>query len=322
MKPTATTKTIKRREVTRLCILGLFYLIMVAVVACLLATSASAQGSKKKEDDEKYKPRAVTLKTKDGVSLRAFYFPNEKGKEATTVLLVHEWLGQATPYAALVKALRDSGCAVLIPDYRGHGGSQTYTDAKGKEKKYNLATMGKRDVENIIVQDLEEAKRFLKKENNAEQLNMNALVVIGIREGCVIGTHWTQRDWSFAPVGAKKRGQDVKALVLISPKKVVKGISIDKALGPAVLNMPILLVAGRGSSEESEAKRLHKRIEVVKKRVQQTREAPDGLSMRVSKASLSGPRLAQSPDAIKAIVQFVNAQVNVSDDENPWVMRD
>jgi hypothetical protein len=118
------------------------------------------------EKDEMPEPRPVILKTKDGVDVRAFYFPSDKGKEAIPVLIVHEWQGQASPYLQLVLALRDAGCAVLVPDYRGHGGSVNYMDRRGKERRYDVSRMSKRDVMSIIAMDLEKAKGFLKDEND------------------------------------------------------------------------------------------------------------------------------------------------------------
>ena len=253
-----------------------------------------------------------------------FFFPSNKGKEALSVMVVHEWKGQASPYGRLVVALRDAGCAVIVPDYRGHGGSTEYTDQRGNVKKFNIDRMGKPDVENIIRYDLEEAKRFLKKKNNAEELNLNAMVVVGVREGCILATQWAQRDWSFAPVGSKKRGQDVKALVLVSPRKVHKGVSLDQAFtNPAILSLPLMLVAGQGSSEESEAERVYKRVEAIRKRV--NRGDVEGLKLHISKASFSGPQLvAKTPDVIPAIVKFVKTNVVIDEDQdlNPWVSRE
>ncbi|NNE00004.1 MAG: alpha/beta hydrolase [Pirellulaceae bacterium] len=320
MRVTATTKTLQGPVNRHRFLLAAFYLCVIAVAAILLTHPVSAQA--KKKEDAPPKPSSVTLKTKDGLSLRAFYFPSNREKEAITVLLVHEWQGQASPYGTLVVALRDAGCAVLVPDYRGHGGSKEYIDARGEEQTFNLATMGKLDVQRIITNDLEEAKRFLKKENNKEKLNLNALVVIGVREGCVLATHWAQRDWSFAPIGSKKRGQDVKALVLISPKKILKGIALDQTLtNPAIVSLPIMLVSGKGTPEDSEAIRIHKRIEVYKKKM--TRGAVTGLELKQSRASLSGPLLVKNaPDVIPAVVKFVKENVIISDDENPWINRE
>ncbi len=165
--------------------------LMVLVYLAAIAAAATVSAQKpKKAADPKLKPRTVTLKTKDGLQLRAFYFPSDKGKEAITVLLVHEWQGQASPYGKLVIALRNAGCAVLVPDYRGHGGSKEFVNARGDTQKFNIAQMSRQDVENIILLDLETAKGFLKDENNKGNLNLNALVVIGVREGCVMAAHW------------------------------------------------------------------------------------------------------------------------------------
>ncbi len=324
MTLTATTKVqTDRRQMHRFA-LGLLYLCLMAVAAIVLSSPASGQTAKKKEaaeKDEKPKLRAVTLKTKDGVVLRAFYQASNKGKEAPTVLLVHEWNGQASPYGALVRALSDAGCAVLVPDYRGHGGSSEYKDMKGTTKQFNRKMMNKRDIESIVSQDMEQAKRFLKEENNDKKLNLNALVVIGVREGCVMGAHWAARDWTYAQIGAKKRGQDVKAMVLISPKKTFKGVAFDQALTAPILSMPMMLVVGRGSPEAKEAERIYKRVETVKKKAQSVRDKPKGLEMTVTKSSLSGPRLALAPEVISSVVKFVTSQVNISEEENPWVER-
>tara|TARA_R110002049_G_scaffold72490_6_gene187452 strand:+ start:167022 stop:167933 length:912 start_codon:yes stop_codon:yes gene_type:complete len=298
----------------------LAYLFAVAAVILLTMQAASAQ-PRGKVEDPKLKPRPVTLKTKDGVNLRAAYFPSEKGKEGITVLLVHEWEGQMGPYAKLAASLRQAGCAVLIPDYRGHGGSREYVDSRGATKSFNIARMSKRDVENIIKYDLEEAKQFLKDENNEELLNLNALVVIGVQEGCVMAAHWAVRDWKFPSVGNVKQGQDVKALIMISPEKVVKGVPLDSTLSDKnLVRLPIMLVGGATSPEAEETTRIHKRLDVIKKKM--SRGESQGLELKTVKTSLSGQALLkESSSVIPAIVKFITENVTISDDENPWVER-
>jgi hypothetical protein len=298
----------------------LAYWFAIVAVVLLSMHNASAQ-VRKPVEDPKLKPRPVTLKTKDGVNLVAAYFPSEKGKDAITVLLVHEWQGQMAPYAKLVNTLRDAGCAVLVPDYRGHGGSTEYVDSKGVTKKFNIARMSKRDIENIIKYDLEESKQFLKGENNEELLNLNAMVVIGVQEGCVMAAHWTVRDWKFPSVGSVKQGQDVKALVLISPEKIVKGVPLDSALSDSnLLKLPIMIVGGITSPEAEETERIFNRLEIVKKKA--SRGEAQGLEMKSVKSSLSGHALVnKNADVISAIVKFVTENVKVSEQENPWVER-
>jgi pimeloyl-ACP methyl ester carboxylesterase len=280
-----------------------------------------AQAPKKKSAPPK--PRPVTLPTKDGLELSAFYFGSNKGKEAIPVLLVHEWKGEIKFYGALCLALRDAGCAVLAVDYRGHGGSREYTDRSGKTKEFDLKTMNKSHVAAIANNDLEAAKAFLKTENNEGKLNLNALVVVGVRDGCVLAAGWAQTDWRFPSVGSRKQGQDVKALVLISPKRLLKGIPIENALvDPAIASLPIMIVVGDGSSEQSDTDRIHKRVEAMKKKLGGTKE-PEGLNLLTVNVPLGGHALVKgAPNVIPEIIKFVTTEVEISELDNPWIERD
>jgi hypothetical protein len=296
------------------------FAVFVFLVAVVTATTAVAQPRDKKE---KPKLRTLSLTTKDGIKLRAYYFPSEKEKNAIPVMLIHEWGGQASPYRKLVHALHKAGCAVLVPDFRGHGGSNTYTDARGNSKQFNIAQMSRRDIENIVAFDLEEVKSFLKDENNAGKLNLNALVVIGVREGCVLASHWAQRDWSWPSVGNIKQGQDVKALIFVSPDKQVKGLAIDPALADPrnyLIRLPIMIVAGADSPDASEAKRVAKRIE-GKKRVMGRGETT-GFELVMPKTKLSGAALVnESSVVIPKITDFITSHVKSGDEGHPWVER-
>lgn len=298
-----------------------FCVVWFWALAIAVATTASAQPRPQGDKTEDLKPRAVTLTARGGVALRAWYGPSDKGKEAVPVLIVHEWKGQGMPYAGLVIALQKAGCAVLVPEYRGHGGSREYTDRRGRTREFNISTMGPRDVEAILAADLEAAKGFLKKENNEGKLNLNALTVIGVREGCILGAHWAMRDWRFPSVGRIKQGQDVKALVLVSPETNLKGLAVDPPLrDPALLRLPIMIVVGSESAEAAEARRLAKQIEGRKKRA--GRGEAQGFEFKTVSTSLSGPALINEAESVvPSIVEFVNAQVEISDHTNPWVFR-
>jgi alpha-beta hydrolase superfamily lysophospholipase len=291
------------------------FVFLAAVVATATVTAQRPKSAKKP------KLKTITLKTKDGVNLRAFYFPSEEGKEAVTVMLVHEWKGQGSPYGKLVAALHQAGFAVIVPDYRGHGGSKEYK-TPGGSGDFDITRMSKRDVENIIKLDLEKAKAFLKEENDKGALNLNALVVIGVREGCVMAGRWAQRDWKFPSVGRMKQGQDVKALIYISPEKQLKGIGIDDTLtDPNLVRLPMMVIAGGTSPDASEARRIAKRVEAMKKRI--GRGTATGFQLKLLNTSLSGPAFVNGVDSvIPAIVKFIQTEVKVSDEENPWVARE
>lgn len=311
MRVVATTRDEVHRKRLSRWIMCVVYLVSIAVAGTVCA----------QRDDEQRKPRKVTLKTKDGLELRAYYFPSPEGKKATTVLLVHEWEGQASPYTKLVVALRDAGCAVLVPEYRGHGGSAEFTNARGKKDQFNIATMNRRDVEAIITYDLETSKAFLKEENDEELLNLNALVVVGVREGCVMAAHWAKRDWSFPSLGSVKQGQDVKALIFISPEKQVKGIGIDPAINhPTIYSLPIMIVAGGNGPDAAEAKRLAKKLEGQKRRIGQGEAS--GFESKLMRTNLSGPSLVNGAPVIPGIVSFIKDNVDASSEANRWIKRD
>jgi dienelactone hydrolase len=298
--------------------------VALALIATIMtATSlptAHAQGSKKPAPLPK--PRPVKLPTKDGLELSGYYFGSNQEKAAIPVIIVHDWEGQKAPYGALCLMLQKAGCAVLAFDYRGHGGSREYTDRAGKTHELEPKTMGKREAAQVIQYDLESAKAFLKDENNEGRLNLNALVIIGVREGAVLGAAWAQRDWKFPSVGSRKQGQDVKGLVLISPERLAKGIPIDPVLAdPQIANLPILVVYGEGSREQSDAERVVRRLEVAKKKLSGGR-SPEGLEVLTVPQSLGGPALVTgSRQVIPAVVKFIVTNVKVGENDNPWIER-
>ncbi|MEM6779450.1 MAG: alpha/beta hydrolase [Planctomycetota bacterium] len=293
----------------------------LAVLAVVLVTP-DANAQRGRNTDEALKPRPVAFKTKDGANLNAYYFPSELGKEAVPVLILHEWKGQAGPYARLCIALRDAGFAVLALEYRGHGKSRTYVDPRTRqEKDFNLATMGKRDFEAIMSSDIEEAKKFLKKENNEGRVNLNALSIVGVGEGCILAMHWASRDWRFPSVGRRKQGQDVKALVLVSPEKNHAGVAIDAVLRDTnVLSLPIMIVAGSASPQGGEASRLGKRVETAKRKA--NRGSGAGFVSKMPSTNLSGAALvSEVSETIPSIVSFLKENVEISDSVNPWIER-
>lgn len=262
--------------------------------------------------------QSLELVTKDLVKLRAFYFPSVKGKEAVPVIVIHEWQGQAGPYAPLVQSLWDAGCAVIVPELRGHGGSR---EQPGRAKGFDAARMGKADVLNMITGDLEAVKKFLVEENNAEKLNLNALTLIGVREGAILASHWAVRDLNFPSVGSIKQGQDVKAMVLISPERLLKGYSLDDTLSDLTFwQLPFLIVVGQTSRQAGDADRFHKRLETLKKRAARG-EAP-GLQYEVVATSLDGHALINdAPGVIDKVKTFVVTEMVNNSSRFPWVER-
>lgn len=298
------------------------------VLVALLASGpqlVTAQRAGKPAPQAKKNPVAElqtqTLTTKDGVAITAYYFPSDKGKAAIPVMIVHEWKGQAAPYLKLCKALSKAGFAAIVVEYRGHGNSKAYRDPAGVLHDFNITTMGKNDTDAIVRYDLEETKFFLKAENNAGRLNLNALCMIGVEEGAILAGYWAARDWIIPSVGRMKQGQDVKALVYVSPEKNLHGLAMSSpASEPNLLALPTMIVAGQTSSQGSEAERMGSRLQTVKKRY--NRGTASGFEMILPKTSLSGPALINDDaTVIPSIIKFLTANVRVSNSENPWIER-
>ncbi len=212
-----------------------FALLLAAALICSVSV---AIGQDTKTDD---KPPPIPppeevpadqLTTPDGVKLAATYFPSNQGKDAVPVILLHMHrgsqpgtLGSGKDFGGLATRLQALGHAVLVPDLRGHGGSK---ERRGSAVLLDAAKMSAKEYTNMVLMDMPTLKAFLIGENNAGKLNIEKLVVVGAEMGASVALNWAYYDWSIAPVGNKKQGQDVKALVLISPEKSTPGLAINK----------------------------------------------------------------------------------------------
>ena len=234
---------------------------LAIAIAVVVSDSALAQrrGSSRKEEIPA--PEDVGLTTKDGVQLKATYFASTKGKEAVPVVLLHMYKGNGGDYRELALALQSLGHAVLVPDLRGHGGS---TQVVGAKKPLEAASLGKRDLVAMVTQDMEAVKKFLLEKNDEEELNIEKLCVVGAEMGANVALDWARIDWSWPVLATGKQGQDVKALVLISPQWSFRGLSVQPALAfpPVRSQLSAMLIVGEGDrGAKRDAVRLQKIFE-------------------------------------------------------------
>lgn len=265
-------------------------------------------------------PRLERLTTPDGVGLTVSYYPSDRGKEAVPVLIVHELAGQGSPYRELAESLWEAGCAVIVPDLRGHGNSK-HRQLGDQTRELDVRRMNRQDIRAMVQSDLETVKKFLIQENDAEMLNLNALVMVGIGEGAILASHWAMGDLNFPSVGALKQGQDVKALVLIAPEKAVRGLSLDDALGDRLLmQLPVLMMVGETSEQAAEADRSYRRLDNLKKRSAVGLLPP--VQFESLPTSLAGHRLVNDvPGVIDQVRSYIVATVVNQVGRIPWVSR-
>jgi len=233
--------------------IGLMLPVVMLPVGRPSAAIGQEEAPKEKEEKEIPPPEEVWIVTNDAVRLGADFFPGTEGKESVPVILLHMWKRDRRDYSELALYLQAQGHAVLVPDLRGHGSStQLFADPGSRVyrqlyemgpsgsprlNKFGKAfakqiekpeTLDSRQFMRMVQFDMEAMREFLEKKNNAGELNVEKLCVVGAEMGASVAMTWTRLNWDRAPVGPM--GQDVKALVLISPEWSTRGLSMSTAM--------------------------------------------------------------------------------------------
>jgi pimeloyl-ACP methyl ester carboxylesterase len=220
---------------------------------------------KTKEEEEKDKvpePENVTLETKDDVPIKATYYASgpalKDKKKAVPIIMLHGWEGNRGEYHALASYLQKQGYAVICPDLRGHGQSLRYKKADGEAAEFDLEKMKGPEIEKMVF-DVEAVKQFLVEKNNAGELNIEALCIIGAHIGGTIAMNWSAADWNVRSLPSFKQGQDVKAMILLSPVESFRGVSTRAAMGHPIVKAKLstLICVGREDAKAyGDAKRM------------------------------------------------------------------
>ncbi len=202
---------------------------IVVLAAALLAAAAAPLPLVAQAPAPADKPlpvEEVTFTTKDGVHLVASFYPSRAGKDAVPVMLVHGFEGSRVDFHFLAQSLQAADFAVLVPDLRGHGGSKTVA---GSDEKLEPKRLNQAQLRAMVTHDLERCKRFLLEKHNAGELNIDKLCLVGAEFGAIVAINWAVMDWSWPVLATGKQGQDVKAMVLLSPQIRFAGIPLDCA---------------------------------------------------------------------------------------------
>lgn len=227
----------------------------------LIASLASAQ-----EPERLPPPEDVTLSSwligQGGpvLNLKATYYPGTKGKESAPVVCLHEYKGSRADYADFALQLQKAGHAVLTVDLRGHGQSTT---VRGTDRAFTVEELRPADFGLMATQDMEAVKRWLLAKNNAGELNIERLSVVGAEMSTVVAINWAAIDWAWPVLATGKQGQDVKALVLLTPTDNFRGMRTTPATGTPALqqNISFQIVAGtKNRSALSDATKLERLV--------------------------------------------------------------
>jgi pimeloyl-ACP methyl ester carboxylesterase len=281
-------------------------------------------------------PVDVSLTTKDGVQLKISYFPSNEGQDAVPVVMLHDFGETRAVFNPLATALQNprtpetpgpklASRAVITVDLRGHGQSKTAVGSAGSTVELDASRFQLPDFEAMVVQDLEAVRSFLVEQNDAGNLNLNKLCVVGSGMGANVAILWAARDWATPPLAVRKQGQDVKALVLLSPQWNYRGLLLRDAMKfpPVQQQLSVFLAYGSadrkiahdGENMQKIFERYHP--EPSPDQVQQRKDyfvyVPDtilqGTKLLNSRAFAVGPK----------IVSFIEARLGNS--TFPWLQR-
>jgi hypothetical protein len=121
-----------------------------------------------------------------------------------------------------------------------------------------------------------------------------------------------------------KQGQDVKALVLVSPQWKFRGIPLQQAmrLQPLKQNVAWLLIYGeQGSGQATDIKRILRQLERFHPEPESAQAPPRDLAVVPFPSALEGSSLvSQVGTPIEdSIIDFLT--IHVADQEHPWIKR-
>lgn len=204
-----------------------------------------------------------SLETSDGVRFGAWYYaaPPET-KPTTTVILIHDLGGSHKSVGDLARALQRAGCAVVAPDLRGHGAQPQRSgdgDAHLLLRKVDFEAMAashgrvRDDPASSHRGEIEAVRGWIKKQADAGTLDLDRLCVVGSGLGATLAAMWTVADWNWPPTTAGPQGQQVRALVLVSPAMSKRGLSMVAPLATETIrsSVPIMVLAGTSDREAS-----------------------------------------------------------------------
>ena len=285
------------------------------IAAPLLAAAAVLSGGSPTFARQDSAPTPERVQTPDGWVLPVNYFaPKDAGRETPVVILLAGENGNRNLWNAYAAELARSGFAVAAPDLRKQGES-TY---RGQPARNSRRTP--RDYQAMVALDLEAVKDYLLEKHQAGQLNVRKLGIVAAREAAPLALTFAHRDYMKQPLPdapdpamRTPRGQDVRAMVMLSPDEAVRGVTpgvLANDLRNELWNIAYLTIVGDQDAEGVDAgEGLHERLSAG-------REDPRMQFDRVPGIPLKGTDLLRLPPVRVRITKFLTEFVK--DRPEPW----
>jgi pimeloyl-ACP methyl ester carboxylesterase len=281
----------------------------------------------------------VPLVTRDGVQLKITYFPSAarrgspEAKQAAVVVLLHDHKETRAIFNSLAQRMQvpvggrgGLSFAAVTVDLRGHGESTRQVFPNGETVNLDASKLRRDDFAAMITMDMAAVRSFLVDKNDAGELNLNKLCLVGSGMGASVAAIWALQDWSWPPLAIGKQGQDVKALVLLSPQWSYNGLSFRLPMRHRELmeNAAWMLIYGAEDTRvAADVRRIVKQLERFHPEADAAGGAkgPSSLQVLPLQAKLQGSTLVrQAGGPVEdQIVAFLVE--NVGRQQHPWINR-
>lgn len=305
-----------------------------ATAPAKVATPTKADTAKGDPKDEPPPaPENLVLRTKDGWNIfYTFYGPKKgvrPGKSVVPIIMLHGWQGQGSEYAELATILQSWGFASIVPDLRGHGRSlnviRRKPNGEEEDKVVKADDLMPQDLEGMV-NDVEAMKRVLVDKNNKAELNIEMLTVVAAEVGTIVALNWSALDWNWPIMPAFKQGQDVKALVLLTPQQTFKRMNANTALTHQAISRRLSIMIAVGDQQNrdlSEAKRIHSRLERIRPPVPaEERLQKQDLFLIPAPTPLQGTKLLDRALPVGgSIMKFLELRLLRKQEDFPWTER-
>ena len=244
-----------------------------ALVVLSLGTRLLAQD---KKDKEKQVEDRTILSPGDGWPLKLTYYRSAGGKESPVVILLHMKGESRLTWTApngFAEQLHGKGFAVIALDMRKHGqskpGAEDDDPAKPAAKKSSPGSELKPIDYPLMVRDLEGVKKLIFEEHQNEKLNMRKTAIVAPTMSAAIAITFAAADWQKAPyddaanvASRTPRGQDVQAMVFLSPETTLPGVPAHQVVSHlrGTPMSALVMVGGADKEDKEQAKKLFQQL--------------------------------------------------------------
>jgi pimeloyl-ACP methyl ester carboxylesterase len=273
------------------------------------------------------------------VQLKITYYASTRSKgspqakQVAPVVLLHDYKETRNVFAPLAGRLQAPGeneldrpsFAVVTVDLRAHGDSTKQLRPDGTQLDLDAARLNKNGMLAMASLDMEAVRGFLVVKNDAGELNLNKLCILGAGIGASVAANWAAQDWAAPPLAVGKQGQDVKVLVLVSPRWSFKGLSMQGPMQFPLLKQSVawMLIYGKEDARvKADVNRIEKQLEPFHR---QAADAATGLPPRL--VVIDWPSKLQGTTLLTQVGPPIGDQVirflveNAALVDQPWFTR-